>query len=188
VGGINLRPHSVAAPGHPRPGHHDAYVELTGPSAADVHHNFVQRWNEASERTAMDGSWGGGGDRDLTFPTHVTSPTGESLVQVQRTLHAGCYRDGRPSPGGQPFDVANGERSIFDQYLQAIRGARRSIYIENQALELAEIVAALQHALERGVDVVVLRRSAGTSALPSPASQGAAPRVATTSTSTPRSC
>jgi len=27
---------------------HDLFVELAGPSAADVHHNFVQRWNEAS--------------------------------------------------------------------------------------------------------------------------------------------
>jgi phosphatidylserine/phosphatidylglycerophosphate/cardiolipin synthase-like enzyme len=156
VGGINLRPHSVAAPGHPRPGHHDVYVELTGPAATDVHHNFVQRWNEASERTAPDGCWGVGGDGDLAFPAHLTGPSGGSLAQVQRTLHAGCYRDGRPSPGGQLFDVAGGERSIFDQYLQAIQAARHSIYIENQALELPEIVAALQQALERGVDIVVL--------------------------------
>jgi cardiolipin synthase A/B len=121
-----------------------------------VHHNFVQRWNEASERNAVDGSWGDTGGSDLAFPTQLTRPAGESLVQVQRTLHAGCYCDGRPSPAGQPFDVASGERSIFDQYVLAISAARRSIYIENQALELPEIVAGLHQALERGVEVVVL--------------------------------
>jgi phosphatidylserine/phosphatidylglycerophosphate/cardiolipin synthase-like enzyme len=26
---------------------HDIYMELQGPSATDVHHSFVQRWNEA---------------------------------------------------------------------------------------------------------------------------------------------
>ncbi|HKF79135.1 MAG TPA: phospholipase D-like domain-containing protein [Candidatus Dormibacteraeota bacterium] len=157
VGGINLRPHSVASPGHARPGsHHDAYVEVSGPAATDVHHNFVQRWNEASERAAEDGSWGGGRDHDLAFPTRLSGPRGDSAVQVQRTLHAGCYRDGRPTPGGQAFDVAGGERSIFDQYLRAIGAARRSIYIENQYLELPEVVAALHQALDRGVEVVVL--------------------------------
>jgi phosphatidylserine/phosphatidylglycerophosphate/cardiolipin synthase-like enzyme len=159
VGGINLRPHSIATPGHPRRGdHHDAYVEVTGPAATDVHHNFAQRWNEASERALADGSWGGGGDqdRDLAFPTRVSAPRGRSVVQVQRTIHAGLYGDGRPTPGGEPFDIAGGERSIFDQYLQAIGAARRSIYIENQALEVREIVTALEEALERDVEAVVL--------------------------------
>lgn len=157
VGGINLRPHAVSAPGHARQGDfHDVYVEVTGPAATDVHHNFVQRWNEASERRAADGAWGGGGDRDLAFPTRLSRPTGESTVQVQRTMPAGCYRDGHRTPGGQPVDIASGERSVFDQYLLAIRAARRSIYIENQYLRLPEIVAGLEQALERGVEVVVL--------------------------------
>ena len=37
---------------------HDAYVEIAGPCATDVHHNFVQRWNEASERHQDDGLFG----------------------------------------------------------------------------------------------------------------------------------
>jgi phosphatidylserine/phosphatidylglycerophosphate/cardiolipin synthase-like enzyme len=158
VGGINLRPHSsIGTPGHPRQGdHHDLYVEVRGPAATDVHHNFVQRWNEASDRAAADGTWGGGADRDLAFPSRLSSTSGGSVVQIQRTVHAGRYRDGRPTPGGEPFDIAAGERSIFDQYLQAVRAARRSIYIENQALEVLEIVAALEEALDRGVEVVVL--------------------------------
>jgi cardiolipin synthase len=157
VGGINLNPHSVVSPGHLGEHHnHDLYVEVTGPAATDVHHNFVQRWNEASERGAQDGVWGHNGDDDLTFPMRLSSAKGESLVQIQRTVHADRYLDGRPSPGGQAFDIAGGERSIFEQYLGAIRAARRSIYIENQASDVPEIVAELEAALTRGVEVVVL--------------------------------
>ncbi len=63
VGGINLNPHSIVSPGHIGERHnHDVYVEVIGPAATDVHHNFVQRWNEASERTADDGVWAHDGD------------------------------------------------------------------------------------------------------------------------------
>ncbi|HEY7200801.1 MAG TPA: phosphatidylserine/phosphatidylglycerophosphate/cardiolipin synthase family protein [Candidatus Dormibacteraeota bacterium] len=157
VGGINLNPRAVVSPGHAGPDHvHDVYVEVAGPAATDVHHNFVQRWNEASERFAPDGAWGRGAGDDLPFPTRPSSPVGASLAQVQRTVHPGRYRDGRPTPGGRPFEIANGERSILEQYLRAIRAAHRSIYIENQAFEVPEVVAELVLALERGVGVVVL--------------------------------
>ncbi|HWK43245.1 MAG TPA: phospholipase D-like domain-containing protein [Stellaceae bacterium] len=115
-----------------------------------------QRWNEASERARQDGIWGHDGDDDLDFPKHPSGPKGTSLAQVQRTVLAGRYRDGRPSPGADPFDITGGERSILAQYLLAIGRARRSIYIENQALEVPEIVTGLDEALERGVDVAVL--------------------------------
>ena len=50
VGGINPT-FKAFEPGHMGEGQrHDVYVEVTGPSATDVHHSFVQRWNEASER------------------------------------------------------------------------------------------------------------------------------------------
>ncbi|HEY8286554.1 MAG TPA: phosphatidylserine/phosphatidylglycerophosphate/cardiolipin synthase family protein [Chloroflexota bacterium] len=157
VGGINLNPHSMAAPGHRGGGqNHDVYVELAGPSAVDVHHNFVQRWNEASERLAEDGRWGRGSETDLPFPTHVPAQRGNALVQIQRTMHRGRYTDGRPTPEGPSFDIASGERSIFDQYCAAIGAAQHSIYIENQYIEVPEIVTCLHHALRRGVEVVLL--------------------------------
>jgi cardiolipin synthase A/B len=49
VGGLNLTSVAMRL--------HDVYVEVTGPSATDVRHNFVERWNEASERHALDGNW-----------------------------------------------------------------------------------------------------------------------------------
>jgi cardiolipin synthase A/B len=74
VGGINLNPHSMVAPGHNGEGqNHDVYVELAGPSVVDVQHNFVQRWNEASERGADDGHWGTGSEANLPFPGRFPS-------------------------------------------------------------------------------------------------------------------
>ncbi|MCC7271114.1 MAG: phosphatidylserine/phosphatidylglycerophosphate/cardiolipin synthase family protein [Alphaproteobacteria bacterium] len=153
----DLNPRALADPGHDGEEQiHDLYVEVAGPAAADVHHNFVQRWNEASERAAGDGVWGHDGDDDLPFPDGVPSPRGAALVQIQRTVHAGRYRDGRAVPGGRPHDIHGGERSILDQYLLAIGAARRALYIENQAVPVPEVAAALDAALARGVDVVLL--------------------------------
>lgn len=161
VGGINLNPHSLVSPGH-SPGHrgeeqnHDVTIELAGPSAADVHHNFVQRWNEASERHLHDGRWGAGSETDLPFPVCVPAERGTARVQIQRTTHPDRYTDGRAPPEGRAFDIKSGERTNFDQYCSAIRAARRTIYMENQYVEVAEIVAELHQALKRGVEVVLL--------------------------------
>jgi phosphatidylserine/phosphatidylglycerophosphate/cardiolipin synthase-like enzyme len=157
VGGINLNPHSLVAPGHNGEGHnHDVYVELAGPAVADVHHNFVQRWNEASERMSDDGRWGKGSEADLIFPHQMPPQRGSVEVQIQRTTHPGRYRNGHPPPGGVAFEVESGERTNLDQYCTAICSARRTIYLENQYVEVPEIVAALDQALSSGVTVVLL--------------------------------
>lgn len=157
VGGINLNPRSVVDPGHAGDCQtHDVYAELAGPSATDVHHNFVQRWNEASERGDPYGTWGHDGEDDLDFPVRLSGSQGDSLVQIQRTIHPGQYLCGRAGPGAAPYDIAGGERSILEQYRLAIRAARHSIYVENQAIGAQEIVADLDGALARGVSVVLL--------------------------------
>lgn len=157
VGGINLNPHSLVAPGHNGEGqNHDVYVELSGPAVVDVQHNFVQRWNEASERQRVGGRWGSRGDEDLTFPEHTPPERGGAYVQVQRTTHPGRYSGTHPPPGGRAFNVASGEKTNLDQYCEAVRSARGTIYIENQYVEVLEIVAALDGALGRGVEVVML--------------------------------
>lgn len=155
VGGINLNPHSMVAPGHRGEGqNHDIYLELAGPSTIDVHHNFVQRWNEASEKHLSDGWWGIGGEEDLSFPTAVPAPRGSAVVQIQRTMPRARYTDGRAVPGGTAFNIESGERSNFDQYRAAIAAARRSIYLEHQHIEVPELIDDLLRALQRGVEVV----------------------------------
>lgn len=156
VGGINLT-FPPEAPGHPREGgRHDLYVEVSGPAATDIHHNFVQRWNEASERDAADGLWGPEAGARLDFPARLSAPRGRSPVQIQRQIHAGRYGDGHPTPGGAPYDIAGGECSVLAQYESAIDAAQRSIYIENQAIPIIPVAARIEAALQRGVDVVAL--------------------------------
>lgn len=156
VGGINPT-FKAFEPGHIGEGHrHDVYVEVTGPSATDVHHNFVQRWNEASERFKEDGVWSHNGEDELLFPTRVSTPRGNTQVQIQRQVSPGRYSGSYPTPEGSPYDIANGERSVLEQYKLAIDAAQCSIYLENQALPVPEIVERLEEALKRGVEVVLL--------------------------------
>jgi len=165
VGGINLDHGSMVSPGHAPVGGapdiyvnvHDVYLELRGPAAADVHHNFVQRWNEASERECPDGAWP---DCEraglLRFPAVASAPAGATRVQVARTVRPGRYRDATPAPGAVSHPVEGGERSVLEQYLAAIDAATRSIYLENQFLHSLEVLARLEAALARGVAVVFL--------------------------------
>lgn len=160
VGGINLGNHSVVSPGHKaldRAHTHDIYVEFRGPCATDVHHNFVQRWNEASDRDLGDGSWPDKQSAgDLPFPRAASAAAGDISAQVQRSVRAGHYTNGAASPDGSPYDIARGETTLFDQYQSAIAAARSSVYLENQALGCPQTVEALHAALARGVDVTVL--------------------------------
>ncbi len=158
VGGINLSPDYVVAPGHrilDGERHvHDVYVEVAGPSASDVHHNFVQRWNDASERAAPDGVWGEADD--MAFPTTASAAAGDCRVQIQRTVKAGLYATPAAAVGHTPYEIAEGELSIAEQYLRAIAAAQRTIYIENQTVFDPDVIQALDAALVRGVEVVAL--------------------------------
>lgn len=157
VGGVNMTLRGESVPGHPGPDQrHDLYLEIEGPAATDVHHNFVQRWNEASERDVEDGAWGHTGDDRLRFPTRLSAPRGRAPVQIQRTVHAGRYSDGTATPGGRPYDIARGERSILAQYIAAIDAAERTIYIENQSVPIVSVAERLEAALRRGIDIVML--------------------------------
>jgi len=159
VGGINLDRGSIVVPGHPPrpdgPSVHDLYVEVAGPSSTDVAHNFVQRWNEASERDRPDGSWP---DADvagpLPFPSRLAPPSGEVPVQIARTIRPGIYAAGVAAPDAAPFPIAGGESSILEQYLAAIDGAREGIYIENQFLGAPTVLEHLALAVARDVEVV----------------------------------
>jgi phosphatidylserine/phosphatidylglycerophosphate/cardiolipin synthase-like enzyme len=161
VGGINLlRSSAVARPGHPPAGvgqDHDVYLELRGPATSDVHHNFVQRWNEASERRDELGAWPDPGRAgDLAFPSRLAAVAGEVPVQLSRTVMAGLYTDGHAAPEAAGFAIAAGETSALEQYLAAIGAAREAIYVEDQAIGSPAVVDALRQALERGVEVVFL--------------------------------
>src|SRR5258706_9968387 len=91
VGGINIDRMSVVDRGHtsaePPEHYHDVYCELRGPVATDVHRNFVERWNGASERARDDGVWPpAGASDDLTVPPSETPACGDVVVQIARTI------------------------------------------------------------------------------------------------------
>ena len=136
VGGLNLTSVAMRL--------HDVYVEVTGPSATDVRHNFVERWNEASERHAPDGNWTCDASDELAYADRAGEPCGPSTVQIQRMLDPRRYVEARV------------ERSILEQYQRAIDAARRTIYLQNQAIPMPEVARPLLAAVERGVDVVML--------------------------------
>jgi phosphatidylserine/phosphatidylglycerophosphate/cardiolipin synthase-like enzyme len=160
VGGMNLKPSAVSTRGHAsRDGNsqdHDAYVEIAGPCATDVHHNFVQRWNEASERHTDDGLFGHLRDDMLPLPSQLSPPRGIVTAQIQRTIPNGHYAEGAWALRDAAYDIAAGEFSVEEQYARAIDAAREAIYIENQAFSAPAMIARLQAALQRGVKVAVV--------------------------------
>jgi phosphatidylserine/phosphatidylglycerophosphate/cardiolipin synthase-like enzyme len=93
---------------------------------------------------------------DLPFPTAVSAVCGDVPVQIVRSVRAGLYRDDTPAPGADPFAIADGETSARQHYLAAIDAARRSLYLEQQFLASPEALVAIEAALERGVEVVIL--------------------------------
>ena len=135
---------------------HDVHARIEGPAAADVEYNFRQRWNAAASRKYFQ--------RVPRVQTHsVPEPIeSESVVQVARTIPRWTYH----------FEpkVAQG---IAQLYTNAIRQARRFIYLENQYLwvraytgidipflgkdspEMEMIVRELIDALRRGVTIAL---------------------------------
>ncbi|MBN1663966.1 MAG: hypothetical protein JW943_10225 [Deltaproteobacteria bacterium] len=160
VGGINLGVNSTVDPGHEKHENgstHDIYVEVQGPATTDVHHNFVQRWNEASEKDLPDGSWPAKEMlSNLTFPELLTAPAGNIPVQISRTIRRETYSDTTPSVGAAPFPISKGEQSVFEQYQLAIDAAKETIHIEDQALGTLLIIEKMEKALERGVEIVYI--------------------------------
>ncbi len=105
-------------------GWHDAAARLRGPAVADVAAHFAMRWEVTTGQHVE--------------PPDPPLPAGDSRVQVVRTVPENTYPP-----------LAGGDFSILQAYVGALRGARHLIYIENQFLWSAEIVAVLRRKLLR---------------------------------------
>lgn len=157
IGGMVLSHATLAHPGHHHGTEkHDAFLELRGPSVVDAEHNFVQRWNLA-RRDPEAPPWPDEARAGpLELPTRIPPPCGDVRVQVCRTLKPGLYPGTTRSPGAAPFDCSDGEQTILEHYRGAFAAARRSIYIENQHPGESSLLALLERALARGVQVVMV--------------------------------
>ena len=103
---------------------HDVQVKLEGEAVADVEHNFRQRWAAVTGGTTLP-------QRE----PHV-DPAWQTPVQIVRTVPRGAY-DFAP----------RGEFGIHHAYVEALRRARRFVYLESQYLWSQEILDALQEAI-----------------------------------------
>jgi phosphatidylserine/phosphatidylglycerophosphate/cardiolipin synthase-like enzyme len=131
VGGIDLTGlggNRLDSSGHPRRhgvGWHDTAVRLEGPIVADVARHFLMRW-----RATEDG--------DVLEPAQP-APVPEGIeAQLVRTVPERVYEPCR-----------DGEWSILESYLSALRAAERFIYLESQFLWSPEVIFVLAEKLRR---------------------------------------
>ena len=105
-------------------GWHDVTVRLEGPVVADVARHFRMRWHEVTGES-------------LASPT-PSAKAGDIRVQIVRTVPEHLYEA-----------VPDGDFSILESYVGALRGARDFVYLENQFLWSPEITMILQEKLRR---------------------------------------
>jgi phosphatidylserine/phosphatidylglycerophosphate/cardiolipin synthase-like enzyme len=155
VGGINLTHEAMSSRAHDRHDFHDLFTELDGPIVADVAHNFAQRWNQATVTC----------ERSHAFPSLVDAadvedaiaarqPAGTTPLQLVRTLPRDLYRGRAGWSPNERFDLTHGEDSVRTAVLDAIDGARETLYIENQFIMDPDTIDALCAAAARGVEVI----------------------------------
>jgi phosphatidylserine/phosphatidylglycerophosphate/cardiolipin synthase-like enzyme len=133
VGGIDLTAYAgdrLDTPEHAARGSlgwHDATTRIQGPAVADVADHFRLRWHEvtAEELPAVP----------------PPAPAGEVELQIVRTVPEKIYRR-----------LPQGEFTIVESYLRALRASEQLIYLENQFLWAPEIVAVLAEKLRNPPD------------------------------------
>ncbi|MFD1150816.1 phospholipase D-like domain-containing protein [Saccharothrix hoggarensis] len=124
VGGMDLT--AVEGDRHDTPTHppreplgwHDLGTRLEGPIVADVAEHFRARWQEIAKEELP--------------PVTPPPPAGSSSAQLVRTIPERTY----------DF-IPDGEFSLLDSYLRALRAASRLVYIENQFLWSPEVTEIL---------------------------------------------
>jgi phosphatidylserine/phosphatidylglycerophosphate/cardiolipin synthase-like enzyme len=131
VGGIDLTAFAgnrLDSSEHPRRdglGWHDTAMRLEGPVVADVARHFAARWHAV----AGDG---------LPEPGNSAAAEGGVEAQFVRTVPERLYDPWR-----------EGEWSILESYLRALRAAERFVYLESQFLWSPEVVFVLAEKLRR---------------------------------------
>jgi phosphatidylserine/phosphatidylglycerophosphate/cardiolipin synthase-like enzyme len=156
VGGINLTSDGLSTPDHSTHGHHDLFVELSGPIVGDVSENFVERWNQASRTLAHGHAYPSLDEADDLASIEHPASEGETPVQLVRTLRRDLYSGRRGWHAEHGFDLTEGESSIREAIHRWIDAASERIYIENQYLTAPDTLERLRLAAARGVDVIAV--------------------------------
>ena len=131
VGGIDLTAlggDRLDSDEHPRRtdlGWHDTAVRLGGPIVADVAQHFAMRWRAV-------------GDGNVPEPAKPAEVAAGLEAQLVRTVPERLYDPRR-----------EGEWSILESYLRALRAAERFVYLESQFLWSPEVCFVLAEKLRR---------------------------------------
>ena len=138
LGGMDINPNRLDTPGHHRRAfadhhevgpwdvapYHDIQARITGPAASDAARLLEERLRFEQEQNP-----------DVADPVFSTPEASSLTPQASRHLVQIGHTAYRKDPAGQsiPLDYApDGERTIYNTLVQAIRQARRYIYIEDQ--------------------------------------------------------
>jgi phosphatidylserine/phosphatidylglycerophosphate/cardiolipin synthase-like enzyme len=130
VGGIDVNPNRIDTPGHQGSGsYHDIQARVTGPGAADVFLSFDERWafHRADPDHPVQGATPGPAFAPPD-PAAIANQPARHIVHVGRTYFL-SHPDDRPNP--LPF-AREGDTSIYDTMVRAIRSAKEYIYVEDQ--------------------------------------------------------
>ena len=124
LGGIDINLNRIDTPAHNAPSpYHDVHCRLTGPVVRDAWISFNERWD--FDRMAAPGA---PGPIPVPSPAQLPPRPERHIARIGRT-YFGARPDGNSNP--LPFSP-DGERSIYDTLLAALRSAQRSIFIEEQ--------------------------------------------------------
>jgi phosphatidylserine/phosphatidylglycerophosphate/cardiolipin synthase-like enzyme len=131
VGGLDLTGlggDRLDASDHPRRGGlgwHDTALRLEGPIVADVARHFHMRWHAVADGNAPE-------------PADPPAAGGGVEAQLVRTVPERLYEPCR-----------DGEWSVLESYLRALRAAERLVYLESQFLWAPEVTFVLADKLRR---------------------------------------
>jgi phosphatidylserine/phosphatidylglycerophosphate/cardiolipin synthase-like enzyme len=137
-----------------RPPWHDVQLAIRGPAVGDIDYVFRERWTDPQPLSRAP--WRRVADRVRRADVHARPipsqppdpPTcGTHAVQILRTYPKRRH--------GYPF-AAEGERSVARGYAKALNRARSFIYLEDQYLWSAVVVAAFASALRSNPDLYMV--------------------------------
>ena len=140
-------------------GWQDVHTRIRGPAVLDIEGNFVARWND-DETPSVGVDNPPKITKRLTTSDVASSGIGPHSIQLLRTYicsyqslcQHGCFSNNAP----------NGETSHRDALIKAFGLAKNFIYIEDQYFVYeVEILDALQSAITRGVQLIVLTQEQG---------------------------
>ncbi|MGD0529831.1 MAG: phospholipase D family protein, partial [Polyangiaceae bacterium] len=158
-GGIDFNDDRLEVPdqGHGQP-LHDVHCRVVGPAASNLLQTFVDRWTDHPDSSGLDTETGAAlmntivPSADLD-PSNQPKP-GRHKVQMGRTFGQGPLLNGVDGQGSAQAHYSfapQGEKTARALIVNAIRSAKKFIYLEDQYFVSLEAAQVLVEALNNGI-------------------------------------